>query len=98
MLCTACSQLAGHACGARVTVDQGCIIAHASAAQLTDAALLLPACQVAFIITMHNFVKGTAQGILELFRTAHEVPGAEFILVDDGSTEQDDTAMQTLLR
>jgi GT2 family glycosyltransferase len=47
---------------------------------------------------MHNFVKGTAQGILELFRTAHEVPGAEFILVDDGSTEEDDAALQTLLR
>jgi GT2 family glycosyltransferase len=49
---------------------------------------------VAFIITMHNFVKGTAQGMLELFRTAHEVPSAEFILVDDGSSEADDTAAQ----
>ena len=59
---------------------------------------LLPSCplprQVAFVITMHNFVKGTAQGLLELFRTAHEVPSAQFILVDDGSSEADDTVAQ----
>lgn len=42
---------------------------------------------VSFVVTMHNSAAVTAQCLLELFRTAHEVESAEFIVVDDGSTE-----------
>lgn len=43
--------------------------------------------RISFIISMHNNAEITAQCLLELFRTAHEVESAEYILVDDGSTE-----------
>ena len=43
--------------------------------------------QVSFIMPVHNNVLSAAQSILELFRTAHEVPSAQFIVVNDGSTE-----------
>ena len=42
---------------------------------------------VSFVVSMHNSVESTAQALLELFRTAHEAGSAEFIVVDDGSTE-----------
>jgi hypothetical protein len=45
---------------------------------------------VTFILTMHNHAYVTAQCLLELFRTSHEVPSAEYVVIDDGSTE--DTA------
>lgn len=48
---------------------------------------------VSFIITMHNHPLVSAQSLLELFRTSHEVPSAEYIVVDDGSTE--DTSPMT---
>ena len=43
--------------------------------------------QVSIIMPVHNNVLSAAQSILELFRTAHEVPSAQFIVVNDGSTE-----------
>lgn len=42
---------------------------------------------ISFVVTAHNNALATAQCLLELFRTAHEVPSAEYIVVDDGSTE-----------
>jgi hypothetical protein len=52
---------------------------------------------LSFVLTMHNHVNVTMQSLLELYRTAAEVPSAEFVLVDDGST--DDTApVQDMLR
>lgn len=42
---------------------------------------------VSFIFTVHNNADISAMAILEVFRTAREVPSAEFIVLDDGSTE-----------
>lgn len=49
---------------------------------------------VSFVLTMHNSVGVTAQCLLELFRTAHEVPSAEYIIVDDGTSEDTGPLMQ----
>lgn len=43
--------------------------------------------QVTFIMPVHNNVLSAAQSILELFRTAHEIASAQFLVVNDGSTE-----------
>lgn len=55
---------------------------------------------VSFILTVHNGFESAAQVLLELFRTAHEVESAEYVVVDDGSTEDDGalTNMVALLR
>jgi hypothetical protein len=42
---------------------------------------------VSFVVTMHNNAAVTAQCLLELFRTASEVESAEYVVVNDGSTE-----------
>jgi O-antigen biosynthesis protein len=43
--------------------------------------------EISFIFTLHNSDKVSARSILEVFRTAHEVSSAEFIILNDGSTE-----------
>ena len=51
---------------------------------------------ISFILTMHNHPQITAQCLLELFRTSHEAPSAEYVIIDDGSTE--DTSPMTQVR
>lgn len=56
---------------------------------------------VSFILTVHNGLESAAQVLLELFRTAHETQSAEYVVVDDGSTEEHpalDHAMESLRR
>jgi O-antigen biosynthesis protein len=43
--------------------------------------------EISFIYTLYNNDKVSARSILEVFRTAHEVSSAEFIILNDGSTE-----------
>lgn len=50
--------------------------------------------EVSFIITMHNGGQNTARCLLELFRTAREVESAEYVLVNDGSTEDVSIALE----
>jgi len=42
---------------------------------------------ISFILTLHNNASLTTKCLLELFRTSREVPSAEYVIVDDGSTE-----------
>lgn len=42
---------------------------------------------ISFVMPMQNRAHMTAWSLLEVFRTAHEVESAEFIVVDDGSRE-----------
>lgn len=53
---------------------------------------------ISFILTMHNHPTITAQCLLELFRTAREVPSAEYVIIDDGSTEDTSPLLQTMWR
>lgn len=53
---------------------------------------------VSFVVSMHNGGQVTAQCLLELFRTAREVDSAEYILVNDGSTEDVSAAVQVCWR
>ncbi|GAB4814786.1 hypothetical protein N2152v2_001832 [Parachlorella kessleri] len=53
---------------------------------------------VSFVVTMHNNGLVTAQCMLELFRTAREVSSAEYVLVNDGSTEDVAMAVQAMRR
>jgi O-antigen biosynthesis protein len=43
--------------------------------------------EISFIYTLHNNDQISARSILEVFRTAHEVRSAEFVVLNDGSTE-----------
>jgi hypothetical protein len=43
--------------------------------------------EVSFLYTLHNNADLSAASILEVFRTANEAATAEFVIVDDGSTE-----------
>ena len=49
---------------------------------------------LSYILTMHNGPLVTAQCLLELFRTSHEVPSAEYVVIDDGSTVDTSVMMQ----
>jgi len=42
---------------------------------------------VSFIYTLHNNPIMSSKGLLAAFRTAHEVPSAEFVLLDDHSSQ-----------
>ena len=42
---------------------------------------------LSYIFTLHNHDLTSAQAILEVFRTASEIGSAEFIIIDDASTE-----------
>lgn len=52
-----------------------------------------PAVEISFILSVHNNIRMATQCLIELFRTAGEAVSAEFIVIDDGST--DDTALLT---
>lgn len=52
--------------------------------------------EVSFIYTLHNNDKLSARSILEVFRTAHEVSSAEFVVLNDGSTEDMSVTYQLL--
>lgn len=43
--------------------------------------------EVTFLYTLHNNAPLAAAAILEVFRTAHESRSAEFVVIDDGSSE-----------
>jgi len=51
---------------------------------------------VSFVWTVHNRATVAANALLCVFRTAHEVPSAEFVVYDDGSTD-DMTALVSLM-
>jgi hypothetical protein len=51
---------------------------------------------ISFILTMHNHPLITAQCLLELFRTSQEVPSAEYVIIDDGSTEDTTVLVQVM--
>ena len=53
--------------------------------------------EVSFIYSTFNSDKMASAAILEVFRTAHEAGSAEFVIIDDGSSEDMDT-LKTLLR
>lgn len=52
-----------------------------------------PAVEISFILSVHNNIRMATQCLIELFRTAGEAVSAEFIVIDDGST--DDTSLLT---
>ncbi len=52
---------------------------------------------VSFILTFRDHAQLAAQCLLELFRTASEVASAEFVVIDDGSTE-DTSPMEQVRR
>ena len=54
--------------------------------------------QVAFVIGMHNHALITAQALLEVFRTAHEAESAEYVIVDDASTDDIGIVLDTIRR
>jgi GT2 family glycosyltransferase len=47
-----------------------------------------PPPEVSFILTVHNKAHMVVETVLELFRTAREARSVEFVVVDDGSTEE----------
>jgi hypothetical protein len=53
--------------------------------------------EVSFLYTLHNNADLSATAILEVFRTANEAVSAEFVVIDDGSTE-DMSPVYALLR
>jgi GT2 family glycosyltransferase/glycosyltransferase involved in cell wall biosynthesis len=46
-----------------------------------------PPPEVSFILTVHNKPQMVVETVLELFRTARESRSVEFVVIDDGSTE-----------
>ncbi|GAB4818002.1 hypothetical protein N2152v2_005048 [Parachlorella kessleri] len=53
---------------------------------------------VSFILTFRDHAQLAAQCLLELFRTASEVASAEFVVIDDGSTEDTSPMEQAVSR
>jgi hypothetical protein len=54
--------------------------------------------QVAFILAVYHSHQQAAQAMLELFRTANEIPSAEFIVVDCTGGEGRKVMTDTLAR
>ncbi|GAB4816754.1 hypothetical protein N2152v2_003800 [Parachlorella kessleri] len=53
---------------------------------------------VSFVLVLRNQAHAAAQALLELFRTAHEAKSAEYVVVDDASSDDMAPVTQTLRR
>jgi hypothetical protein len=49
-------------------------------------------------MTVHNHVREAVQALVEVFRTSQEIFSAEYIIIDDGSTEPVSLLLQGISR